>query len=158
MTSFPTVLEYLIKIKSCMFWSITQVPLGLLRFKYHYWFPQTYLLQDSLIIFQKSLDYFEKPLGYHTKHAHFRFWSAFSPRFCEILALTYGPGPYGPGPSEPWSWTIHNLKEFSKLNMLQDHIWNPHCSGIMFAICSWSSTFFKYCPGAYLTWNILQDC
>ena len=21
-----------------------------------------------------------------------------------------------------WSWTIHNLKEFSKLNMLQDHI------------------------------------
>ena len=27
-----------------------------------------------------------------------------------------------------WSSTMHNLKEFLKSNMLQDHIWNVHCS------------------------------
>ena len=32
-------------------------------------------------------------------------------------------------------WTITNLKEFSKSNMLQDHIWNAHCSRSMFATC-----------------------
>ena len=34
--------------------------------------------------------------------------------FLEILASTYGPGPYGPGPLI--------IEEFSKSNMLQDHI------------------------------------
>ena len=62
------------------------------------------------------------------------------------LASTSGPGPYGPGPL--------NLKEFSNTNMLQDHIWNAHCSRSMFTICSWSSMLFKYGPGAYLTYRI----
>ena len=47
----------------------------------------------------------------------------------DILASTYGPGPYGPydlgplGPDGPGtSWIINNLEEYSKLNMLQDNI------------------------------------
>ena len=66
--------------------------------------------------------------------------------FLEIWASTCGPGPYGPRPL--------NLKEFSKSNILLDHIWNAHCSRSMFTICSWSSMLFKYGPGAYLTYRI----
>ena len=55
-----------------------------------------------------------------------------------------------------WSWwTIHNMKKFSKSNMLQGHIWNAHCSRCMFAICSWSSMLFKYGPGACLEYSRL---
>ena len=50
-----------------------------------------------------------------------------------------------------WSWTTNNLKVFSEFTMLQDHIWNTHCSRSMFTFCSWSSMLFKYGPGAYLT-------
>ena len=44
----------------------------------------------------------------------------------------------------------NNLKEFSKSNVLQDHIWNAHCSRSMFAIYFWGSMLY-YGPGAYLT-------
>ena len=53
-------------------------------------------------------------------------------RFLEILASTYGPI------RSLWSWTIHNLKEFSKSNML--HTAPEAC----FAIDFWSSMLFKY--------------
>ena len=43
-----------------------------------------------------------------------------------------------------WSWTINNLKVFSKSNMLQDHIWNAHSSRSMFAIFPRSSMLNKY--------------
>ena len=55
-----------------------------------------------------------------------------------------------------WSWTVNKLKE-SKSNMLQEHIWSAHCSRSMFVIYSWSSVLFKYGPGAYSTYKILQD-
>ena len=52
----------------------------------------------------------------------------------------------------------HSLKEvLNESNMLQDHIWNAHLSRSVFAICSWSSVIFKYGPGTYWTYNILQD-
>ena len=61
----------------------------------------------------------------------------FQPAFLEILALTYGPGP------------------FSKSNMFQDQIWNAHCSrSVLAIICFWSSVLFKTGPGAYLTQKI----
>ena len=56
-------------------------------------------------------------------------------RFLELLASTYGPGPYAPGPYGP---------------MLQDHIWNAHCSRNMlleqyaFQIFSWSIFDWEY--------------
>ena len=37
--------------------------------------------------------------------------------------------------------------------MLQDHIWNKHCSRSMFAICSWSSVDFK----SFQIWSWLFD-
>ena len=43
------------------------------------------------------------------------------------------------------------LKIFLKSIMLQDRIWNAHCSRSMLAISSWTSVLFKYGPGAYLT-------
>ena len=42
------------------------------------------------------------------------------------------------------SWSINNLKEFSKANMLHDHVWNAHCSRSMFSICSWSIFNLEY--------------
>ena len=36
----------------------------------------------------------------------------------DILASTYGIR----------SWTIENLEEYYKLNMLQDHLWKAYCS------------------------------
>ena len=56
-----------------------------------------------------------------------------------------------------WSWTFNNLEEYSKSNMLQDHIWNQHWSRSMFAISSWSSVDFKYGPGAYLKLTLVQE-
>ena len=57
-------------------------------------------------------------------------------RFWEILASTYeyDPGPYDPGPLGPYGPGFY-LKEFSKSNMLQDHIWNALCSR---SIWSWT--------------------
>ena len=55
-----------------------------------------------------------------------------------------------------WSWTINNLEEYSKLNMLQDHIWKAYCSRRIQQTCSLSSVHFKNSPGAYLTWKILS--
>ena len=49
------------------------------------------------------------------------------------------------------SWTINNLEEDSKSNMLQDYDLNPHSSRSIFATCSWSSVDSVYDPGAYLT-------
>ena len=48
-----------------------------------------------------------------------------------ILAASYGPGPLGPYGSGPFIiW-----KNFSKSNMLQDHIWNAHCSIMKEHVC-----------------------
>ena len=53
--------------------------------------------------------------------------------FFGILASIYGPGPAGPAPGQcgpgPWSWTIDNLEEYSKV---------------------------KYAPGSYLKCKLLQ--
>ena len=81
-----------------------------------------------------------------------------------LFGLPFWPRLYGPHRLKPisfaldtwhfgldlWStsWTIHNLKEFSKSNMLQDHIWNALCSRSMFAVCSWSSR-----PYAFQMWS-----
>ena len=67
-------------------------------------------------------------------------------------ALKRITGPHGPGPLGAYGpelliiWRIFWVK-----NMLQDHIWNAHCSRSMFATCCWSSMLVKYGPGAYLT-------
>ena len=42
-----------------------------------------------------------------------------------------------------WFWTINNLEEHSKSNMLQKHYLNAHCSRSMFATCSWSNVFLN---------------
>ena len=55
-----------------------------------------------------------------------------------------------------WFWIIHNLKEFLKSNMLQDHIWNAHCSRSMSVICSWNRMLYKYGPRGYSTWKFIK--
>ena len=42
-----------------------------------------------------------------------------------------------------WFWTINNLEEYFKSNMLQDHIWSAYCSR--------SSMHSNNAPGAYMT-------
>ena len=47
------------------------------------------------------------------------------------------------------SWTINNLEEYCRShNMLQDHIWNVHCSWSIKQTGSWYRVHFKCSPGA----------
>ena len=48
-----------------------------------------------------------------------------------------------------WFWTINNLEEYSKSNMLQEHYLNAYCSRSIFATCSRSSMHFEYGPGTF---------
>ena len=51
------VLELLIRTCKIMFWSITQEPLGLLKFQNHSWVSQTIVFaSDGFIIVQNSVD------------------------------------------------------------------------------------------------------
>ena len=55
----------------------------------------------------------------------YRFLKSDVDSFCENLVSTNGPGPYayGPGPLGPYGpGQYNNLEEYSKVNMLQDHI------------------------------------
>ena len=72
-----------------------------------------------------------------------------------------------------WCWSMHILKELSRSNMLQDHIWNEHCSRSMFVmhleqnafqIRSWSiftleySSRLSYGPGPlYKYWLLMRE-
>ena len=58
--------------------------------------------------------------------------------FFEILASTFGPGPY---------WTINNLEEYSKLNMLQYHI-EKHIA---------PEAYSKHAPGTVCISNMVLE-
>ena len=59
-----------------------------------------------------------------------------------------------------WSWTIHSLKEFSKSNMLQDHIWNAHCSRTIFEMLTAYRSMFAMLLEQYAfqiwSWSIFD--
>ena len=54
------------------------------------------------------------------------YYTATGDEFCffDIFSSTCGPGPWTI--RTLWSWTINNLEEYSRLNMLQDHIWKSY--------------------------------
>ena len=57
------------------------------------------------------------------------------------LLLDHMPGP-GHMLQNHMVWTINNLEEYSRSNMLQDHR-NAHCSRSILQTCSWSSVHSK---------------
>ena len=78
-----------------------------------------------------------------TTHTHHLSTVGVFSQFCDILARNYAP--------LIRSWSINDLEYYFKLNMLQEHYLNAHCSKSSLLYYAPGTLYIQICSWVYLT-------